>query len=535
MRKMEKSDKIISLLITITLAVAFLDIAVLFVLNYNKLFADGGGFVETVESSSDVSGNKITLNMKLNSISNDISDSELEALNTYGFPQGDSPYFLYAEKGAHTLSVFSKDNYGLYTKLVATWYTGMGKSDSLTPVGTFSISTKEEWHHWGAGTVSPYATKYSNVRNHYGGLFIHGPIYTSPSFSSVLGGSVMNIGTNCSSGCLRTEAEAAYFVYRMCPEGTQLKIVDGSPLGFTPYRKVYVDNQKRQPTLEKFELSSVAPRSISFSEESHTMTVGEEYSPTIVTVPSYAKKIDGIWSTNHSDIVKVSGNTIWAVGTGSAMVYLNSADGNLSAAILINVVAKSVDTSAAPPDVEGKNTDLSDEDILANYQPISANLLKLRINGTLYSLDENVRPLLRALGAKDYKVESSQSCAYVGLDKSYTYTYLKDGKVGKCIISTVPIVEGEDNICEINIRTVIDATLETTKGIQLGSSRSDVERAYGKYYTETEVVSENDAYIKMIYWAGTPNQPGQPYLYFFLTPDSGEVTGMGIYSGKNAG
>lgn len=533
---MEKSDKIISLLITITLAVAFLDIAVVFILNYNRLFADGSRFVETVESSSDVSGNKITLNMKLNSIANDISDSELAELNTYGFPQGDSPYFLYAEKGAHTLSVFSKDNYGLYTKLMATWYTGIGKTDSLTPVGIFSISTKEEWHHWGAGTVSPYATKYSNVRNHYGGLFIHGPIYSDTKFSKVLGGSVMNIGTNCSSGCLRTEAEAAYFVYRMCPEGTQLKIVDGSPLGFTPYRKVYVDNQKRQPTLEKFELTSVAPNSISFDEESHTMTVGEEYSPTIVTVPSYAKKIDGIWSTNNPDIIKVSGNAIWAVATGSAMVYLNSADGTLSAATLINVIADNVDTSAAPPDVEGKNTDLSDEDILANYRPISANLLQLKINGKLYGLDENVRPLLRTLGAKDYKVESSQSCAYDGLDKSYTYTYLKDGKVGKCIISTVPIVKGEDNICEINIRTVIDAEVETSKGIKLGSSRNDVEKAYGKYYTESLVVlGEDDSYIKMFYWAGTPNQPGQPYLYFFLTPDSGEVTGMGIYSGKNAG
>ena len=492
--------------------------------------------METVESSSDVSGNTVTLNMKLNSISNDISDNELAELNTYGFPQGDSPYFLYAEKGAHTLSVFSKDNYGLYTKQVATWYTGMGKTDSLTPTGTFTISTKEEWHHWSAGTVSPYATKYSNVRNSYGGLFIHGPIYSDTNFSKVLGGSVIKIGSNCSSGCLRTEAEAAYFVYRMCPEGTQLKIVDGSPLGFTPYRKVYVDNQTRQPTLEKFELTSIVPDSISFSEESHTMTVGEEYSPTIVTVPSYAKKIEGIWSTNNPAIVKVSGNAIWAVATGSAMVYLNSADGTLSTAMLINVIAGDVDTSAAPPDVEGKNTDLSNEDILANYQPISVNLLQLEINGRRYGLDEDVSPLLRALGAKEYRLESSQSCAYDGLDKSYTYTYLKDGKVGKCMISTVPIVGGEDNICEIYVRTVIDAELETTEGIHLGSSRADVERAYGKYYTEDLVVlSEDDSYVKMTYWAGTPHQPGQPYLYFFLTPDSGEVTGLGIYSGKNAG
>ncbi len=530
----KKSDKIISSLITVLLVFAFLSVSTLFVINYNSLFMEKSPTNQTYNSDSSIHGNKIILNMDTSDISNGISDGELSELNTYGFPQGESPYFIYVEKGAHTLSVFGKDSYGLYTNRIATWYTGTGKTDSLTPVGVFAVGKKEEWHTWPAGTFSPYTTVYSNVGNRYGGLFIHGPIYISKNFYSVTGNSVLGIGKNCSSGCLRTETEAAYFVYKMCPEGTQVKIVDGSPLGFTPYRNVYISNQQTAPNIEKFQLVSVVPEKIAFAEESHTMVMGDVYCPEIVSTPSYARGIQCTWSSNNPDIVKVSGNAILAVGTGSAMVYLTSDDGKLSASMLINVTVGNVDTSADPPKIGGKNADLSDNDILDNYRQTDIDLLKLKINGKVFGLDENVVPLLRELGIKSYKVESYQSCAYVGLDKSYTYTHMENGKVGKCVISTVPMVKGEDNICEISIKNVINADLETTKGIKLGSSKADVEKAYGRYYTEVLIEDgNNDSYIKMTYWAGIPNKSGQPSLYFYLEPDSGEVIGMGIYSGRN--
>lgn len=531
---MGTSDRLVSTLITLSLAAAFLGAAVLFVMYYASLFGEKVPTALPETASIAVQGNRFALDMAMSDVAEGISDSEMADLNLYGFPQGESPYFIYVEKGAHTLSVFGKDGYGLYTNRIATWYTGTGKSDMLTPVGIFTVSEKEEWHKWPSGAYSPYATTYSKVRNHYGGLFIHGPIYFSQNFYSVSGGSVLYIGTNCSSGCLRTETEAAYFVYRMCPEGTQVKIVDGSPLGFTPYRNVYISNQQTAPSIEKFQLVSVTPDEIAFAEESHTMTVGEVYCPDIITTPSYARNIEGVWTSNNPDIIKVSGSAIWAVGTGSAMVSLTSTDGKRSASMLIKVVAGKVDTSAAPPDVTGQNTDLSDEDILANYEQIDLDMLKLKINGTVYGLDENVLPLLRELGSHDYHLERYQSCAYVGEDKSYTYTHLAGGKVGKCTISTVPMVAGEDNICEISIRNAINAELETTKGVRLGDSRADVENCYGKYYTEVLVVNgDNESYIKMTYWAGIPNKSGQPSLYFYLDPDSNEVIGMGIYSGRN--
>ena len=533
-----RSERMISLLITLSIAAAFVSAAMIGVLYYASYASRSARqtFAEEmpVSGAAVVRGNRLTLDMAMTDVVQGISDSELTELNLYGFPQGDSPYFIYVEKGAHTLSVFGKDSYGLYTNRIATWYTGTGKSDMLTPVGIFAVGEKEEWHQWPSGAYSPYATTYSKVRNHYGGLFIHGPIYYSQNFYSVSGGSVLYIGTNCSSGCLRTETEAAYFVYQMCPEGTQVKIVDGSPLGFVPYRNVYVSNQQTAPSIEKFQLVSVTPDAIAFAEDSHSMTVGEVYCPEILTTPSYARCLEGTWTSNHPDIIRVSGNVIRAVGTGSAMVTLTADHGRLSASMRIQVKAGKVDTAAPPPDVTGENADLSSEDILENYQPIAFDLLRLKVNGTVYSLDEPVQPLLRELGSRDYHLETYQSCAYVGEDKAYSYTFLSGGKVGKCTISTVPMVAGEDNICEISVRGVINASLETTRGIRLGDSRADVEAAYGRYYTEVLVVNgDSDSYIKMTYWAGTPNKSGQPSLYFYLEPDSGEVIGMGIYSGRN--
>lgn len=530
---MKKSDRIISALITFGIAVVFSSAATVFAMNYNSIFnTDKVTDVKNV-SSSNVEKNKITLNLGMSDINEGISDSELEKLNKYNFPPGESPYFIYVEKGAHTLSVFSKDDYGMYTQKVATWSTATGKTASMTPTGIFTIGEKEEWHKWPANTYSPYASTYYITDNHYGGLFIHGPIYSAKRFSSVLGGSVSKIGSNCSSGCLRTEAEAAYFVYAMCPAGTQVKIVEGSPLGFTPDRKVVLYNQTYQPRLDSFSVNAIHPEKIKFKEEIHTMTVGDEFKPEVVTTPSYARNISGTWSTNNPSIVKVSGGTIWAVGTGTAIVSLTTSEGGLTASMLINVKVKGVDTSVEPPDVSGKVT-VNNDNITEDYEPISESLIKLKIDGKEYAINQKVAPLLRVLGRK-YHITQAQSCAYEGYDKVFSYAY--DRKNGSCSISTVPLLAGEDTICEITVKNYIDKDLESSKGIKLGDSRADIEKAYGKFYTEevVDAMENTGSYIRMIYWAGEPNKPGVPYLYFILDPSGGKVTGMGIFSARNIG
>ena len=448
---MKKSDKILSALISTAMTLVFVSAAAFFALHYNSWFTQETSARSAV-SFSDTSGNTVTLHMESTGVSEGISDETLYEMNTYGFPTGDSPYFIYVEKGAHTLSVFEKDAYGLYTKRVYTWSTATGKTNLLTPVGTFAVGEKEEWHTWPAKTVSLYATKYYSSDNHYGGLFIHGPIYGYKAFYSLFENSARKIGTNCSSGCLRTETEAAYFVYEMCPEGTMVRIVEGSPLGFTPDRIVYPYNQSHAPSLERFVHPSKELSGIRFAEESHTMYLGEQYNPELIFSPDDAGYFDLNWTTNNPSIIKLSGESIWAVGN------------------------------------------------------------------------------------RYYQRQPSQSCAYDGLDRFFTYS---SDNGGYCSISTVPMLsDGSDAICEIEFNEYTRADYQSSMGIRLGDSLYDIKRAYGPFYTEISMNDEKHpekSYIRITYWAGKANDPGVPSLYFTLDPVTKKVKGMGIYSSKNMG
>lgn len=532
---MKRSDKILSALITMAMTLAFVSVAVFISLHYNSWFVDQDIPRQLTASSSDAHGSTVTLNMDQSGLTSGISDKALDELNIYDFPQGDSPYFIYVEKGAHTLSVFEKDNYGLYTKRVYTWSTATGKTSVLTPVGIFAVGAKEEWHVWPAKTFSPYATKYYEKDNHYGGLFIHGPIYRNKNFYTLFENTARQIGTNCSSGCLRTETEAAYFVYEMCPEGTMVKIVEGSPLGFTPDRIVYPYNQTITPSLDKFTNPSKIVEGFRFAEETHTMELGEQYAPEVITVPEDVEYLNLNWTTNNPAIIKISGDSIWAVGTGSALLTATTSDDMLSATMLIKVTVHNVDTSQEPPDVGGKMTE-DNSNITEEYEPISESLIYLTINKEDFAINQSIKPLLNNLGPHFYQKKPAQSCAYDGLDKFFVYEYINRGS---CSISTVPMLaDGGDAICEIEFKNYTDAKLESSKGIKLGDSFEAVKKAYGPYYTEVSVEDEknpNNSFIRITYWAGKPNDPGVPSIYFTLDPTTKVVKGMGIYSARNMG
>ena len=531
---MSKKEKSISALIIFLMTAVFLSAAAYVSLNYNSWFVQDESFEAPVVSFSDTRGNRINLRMNQSGITSGISDETLAERNIYEFPTGDSPYFIYVEKGTHTLSVFEKDEYGLYTRKVFTWSTATGKTSGLTPVGTFTVGAKEEWHVWPAKTVSPYATKYYEKQNRYGGLYIHGPIYAYREFYSLFSNTAKQIGTNCSSGCLRTETEAAYFVYEMCPEGTLVKIVEGSPLGFTPNRVVYPYNQTFKPSLDRFFNPSKLVQHFRFAEESHTMRLGDQFIPEILYTPEDVEFVSLNWTTNNPSIVKISGDSIWAVGIGSAMITATTTDGVLSDTMLINVTVHDVDTSLPPPDVGGKMTE-DDSNIDESFVPLKEDLLFLEVKGEKFSINQSVKPLLKCLGYRYIQKPPVQSCAYKGYDRFFQYNFYP----GICNISTVPsLPDGGDAICEVEFIGNTGLDLQSSKGIKWGDSLSDIKRAYGKYYTEIRVDDEKkpaDSYIRITYWAGTPGDPATPSLYFTLDVNSLTVKGMGIYSARNMG
>lgn len=143
-------------------------------------------------------------------------------------PDPEHPYYLYVEKGSHTLTIYGKDPEFNYTVVINTYKVAHG--GNRTPTGIFTLSgDRERWHDFPLGGSAQYATPYWG-----GNLFVHSPMYGAqdPSriWPSYYNGN-KGIGTDSTGGCLRMVTEAAKFIYENCPEGTKLEIVNGNPRG----------------------------------------------------------------------------------------------------------------------------------------------------------------------------------------------------------------------------------------------------------------------------------------------------------------
>lgn len=126
-----------------------------------------------------------------------------------------------------------------------------------------------------------------------------------------------------------------------------------------------------------------------------------------------------------------------------------------------------------------------------------------KLKDTEIELNAKMADLTGKLGKEDAYFESN-SCAFQGLDKVYTY--------GSVVISTYPL-ENVDYVYTIELK---DDTVETPEGIYIGSSKADVEKAYGTpssttdtayIYTKGEsqlnIMFEEDAVSNIVYMAIT--------------------------------
>lgn len=95
------------------------------------------------------------------------------------------------------------------------------------------------------------------------------------------------------------------------------------------------------------------------------------------------------------------------------------------------------------------------------------------LNGVTVFANAKMAPIAEALGEPTSYFES-ESCAFQGLDKVYTY--------GSVVISTYPENE-QDFVYIIELK---DDTVETTEGICIGSTKDDVVAAYGQATSETD-------------------------------------------------
>ena len=84
--------------------------------------------------------------------------------------------------------------------------------------------------------------------------------------------------------------------------------------------------------------------------------------------------------------------------------------------------------------------------------------------------DAPAAPVLEALGEAKQKFEA-KSCAFEGLDKTYTYDHFE--------ITTYP--NGDQDM--ISSVFLLDDMVTTKEGLYVGSSKEDMEKLYGTEYT----------------------------------------------------
>lgn len=123
-------------------------------------------------------------------------------------------------------------------------------------------------------------------------------------------------------------------------------------------------------------------------------------------------------------------------------------------------------------------------------------------NGVTVSVDGDMAAVLEGLGEPATPPFEAPSCAFEGLEKTYTY--------GSFVIETYP--QGEKDY--VSTITLKDDAVSTAENIYIGSSLADVTNAYGTDYTEQGsmlvyhkdgmklcILMENDAVTSIQYFS----------------------------------
>ncbi|MBQ2283105.1 MAG: hypothetical protein II250_02890 [Agathobacter sp.] len=113
---------------------------------------------------------------------------------------------------------------------------------------------------------------------------------------------------------------------------------------------------------------------------------------------------------------------------------------------------------------------------------------KFDLKGVTVSMNEEMAPIVEKLGEADNYFES-ESCAFQGMDKVYTY--------GSVVVTTYP--ENEvDYVYTIELK---DDTVTTQEGLYIGATKEDVIAKYGEATTATDnalVYEKDDSKLSFI-------------------------------------
>jgi hypothetical protein len=113
-----------------------------------------------------------------------------------------NPYYIYVDLDDCKLYLYKKG------KLVCDYGCSGGKPTTPSPIGTWTIVSKDTW---GEG----FGGRWMGINVPWGKYGIHGTIYPG------------SIGWNSSHGCIRMNNKDVAKLYKIVPHGTKVKIVKG--------------------------------------------------------------------------------------------------------------------------------------------------------------------------------------------------------------------------------------------------------------------------------------------------------------------
>lgn len=145
----------------------------------------------------------------------------------YGEDMGE--YQIKINRIQNCVTVFKKDSNGEvyipYKSMVCS--TALNVED--TPLGTFTLSQKQEWGALVDGSYGQYCSRVVDS------IMIHSVPYGSRSKDSLKTEEYNKLGSHASLGCIRMRAADAKWIFDNCPEGTSVIIYDDEvspgPLG----------------------------------------------------------------------------------------------------------------------------------------------------------------------------------------------------------------------------------------------------------------------------------------------------------------
>ena len=147
--------------------------------------------------------------------------------------QGKKSYYIKINNQANTVTIYTKDENGEYTKPVKAMICSIG---TATPArGVFKISDKYTWRLLQGNVYGQYAVRIT------GHILFHSVPYEKRAKDTLEWWEYDKLGTKASLGCIRLTVEDAKWIYDNCDKGTQVEFYSDSnpgPLGKPTAKKI---------------------------------------------------------------------------------------------------------------------------------------------------------------------------------------------------------------------------------------------------------------------------------------------------------